>query len=133
VTAAIIAVAARGPQGDADIVQVASGSRQPLRYGQLVENVQGWFIGHPLYDAKGQPIIVPDFNFPGRGRVQRQLTRAKSLIGTAEQVLHQLPLRGAQAEWGATLEERRDEVDRALGYVELYGKYAECEAVYGVE
>ena len=31
----------------------------------------------------------------------------------------------------ATLEEKREEADRALGYVELYGAYAECEAVYG--
>ena len=44
-----------------------------------------------------------------------------------------LPVRGAQAEFGATLEEKRELVDRALGYVELYGAYAECEAVYGLD
>jgi HAD superfamily hydrolase (TIGR01490 family) len=48
-------------------------------------------------------------------------------------VLQALPLRGKQAAWAATLEEKREEVDRALAYVELYGAYAECEAIYGVD
>jgi fatty acyl-CoA reductase len=133
VSAAIIAVAARGPEPEPDVIQVASGSVNPLRYRQLVDNVSAWFTERPLYDPKGQPILVPEFGFPGRGRVQGQLNRAKGAIERAEKVLHALPLRGRQAEWSSTLDEKRDEVDRALGYVELYGKYAECEAVYGVE
>lgn len=132
VTAAIIAVAARGPEAGPDVVQVASGSVNPLRYRQLVDDVSAWFTERPLYDPRGQPIVVPEFAFPGRGRVVGQLNRAKAAIDRAEKVLHALPLRG-YADWAATLEEKRDEVDRAQGYVELYGKYAECEAVYGVE
>jgi fatty acyl-CoA reductase len=138
VTAAIIAVAARGPhlvdgRAEPDVVQVASGSVNPLRYKQLVDEVSAWFTERPLYDPKGQPILVPEFAFPGRGRVQGQLNRAKTAIDRAEAVLHALPLRGRQSEWSATLDEKKEEVDRALGYVELYGKYAECEAVYGVD
>ena len=30
-------------------------------------------------------------------------------------------------------EEKRIEASRALGYVELYGAYAECEAIYSVD
>jgi HAD superfamily hydrolase (TIGR01490 family) len=48
-------------------------------------------------------------------------------------MLSLLPVRGKQAEFGATLEEKRELVDRALGYVELYGAYAECEAIYGLD
>jgi HAD superfamily hydrolase (TIGR01490 family) len=44
-----------------------------------------------------------------------------------------LPLRGRQALLNAELEGRRDEVSRAVGYVKIYGAYAECEALYGVE
>ena len=29
--------------------------------------------------------------------------------------------------------EEREQAERAMGYVELYGAYAECEAIYGVE
>ena len=48
--------------------------------GMLVDNVSGWFLEHPIYDAKGQPIVVPEFRFPGRGRVQAQLERAKKVL-----------------------------------------------------
>ncbi len=66
---------------------------------------RAWFTEHPLYDAEGQPIVVPEWSFPGRGRVQGQLTRAKTVIARGERVLQPLPLRGKQAEWSATLEE----------------------------
>ncbi len=133
VVAAIIDAAAGGPPPEPEIVQVASGSSNPLRYRQLVDLVQGWFTEHPLYDSEGQPIVVPEWSFPGRGRVQRQLERAKTAMERAEKTLQSLPLRGKQAEWSARLEEKREEAERALGYVELYGAYAECEAIYGVD
>ncbi|HEX4902932.1 MAG TPA: HAD-IB family phosphatase, partial [Acidimicrobiales bacterium] len=140
VCGAICAVAADGPARNDDgslaeprIVQSASGSANPLRYQRLVDNVRTWFTAHPVYDSDGQPIVVPEWSFPGRGRVQAQLERARSLVQKAEDALQSLPLRGRQAEWAATLESKREEVERALTYVELYGAYAECEAVYGVD
>ncbi len=139
VVAAIIATAGRdepevpaGP-GEPHIVQIASGSVNPLRYQNLVDNVRSWFTEHPLYDDKGQPIIVPDWRFPGRGRVESQLNRANSALRVAERVVTNLPLRGKAAQWGATLEDRRQMTERAGSYVELYGAYTECEAVYGVD
>ncbi len=112
-------------------MQVASGSENALRYRRLVNLTSTWFKEHPLYDNDGQPIVVPEWSFPGRGRVQGQLESAKTWLERAEKVLSNLPLRGKQAELSATVEERREEIERALGYVELYGAYAECEAVYG--
>ena len=137
VVAAIIAVAAGSPvetrTGAPAIIQVASGGINPLKYRTLVDNVSGWFTEHPIYDAEGQPIVVPEFRFPGRGRVQGQLERARSLITKGEKVLQALPLRGKQADLSARLETKRMEVERALGYVELYGLYTECEAIYQVD
>jgi HAD superfamily hydrolase (TIGR01490 family) len=133
VVAAIIAVAALGPDAAPPITQVASGSANPLKYRTLVDNVRAWFTANPLYDPDGQPIVVPEWSFPGRGRVQGQLNRAKSAITRAEHVLQALPLRGKQASFTARLEEKRNEVERALEYVELYGLYAECEAEYQVD
>ena len=140
VCGAICAVAADGPARNDDgtlapprIVQSASGSANPLRYRRLVDNVRSWFTEHPVYDSDGQPIVVPEWNFPGRGRVQAQLERARTAIQKAEDVLQALPLRGKQAEWAAALESKREDAERALTYVELYGAYAECEAVYGVD
>ena len=133
VVAAVIDAAARGPEPEPAVVQVASGAANPLRYRRLVDMVQGWFGEHPLYDTKGQPIVVPDWTFPGRGRVQGQLERAVKVLDRAEKTLAQLPLRGTQAAWSARLEEKRTDAERALGYVQLYGAYAETEAVFRVD
>jgi alcohol-forming fatty acyl-CoA reductase len=133
VVAAIIAVAALGPERAPAITQVASGGINPLSYRTLVDNVRDWFTEHPIYDAEGQPILVPDWNFPGRGRVQTQLKRAQNLTVRAERTLQALPLRGTQAKWSAKLEERKNDIERALEYVELYGLYTECEAIYQVD
>ncbi|HEX7167921.1 MAG TPA: SDR family oxidoreductase, partial [Acidimicrobiales bacterium] len=134
VVAAIIAVAAAGPaEGGPSVYQVASGSRNPLRYRRLVDLVHDFFTEHPLYDSEGQPIVVPEWSFPGRGRVQRQLQRATKAIETAERAASLLPIRGRQASFTAKLEEQRGQAERALGYVELYGAYAETEAIYRVD
>ena len=134
VVAAIITVAALGPgRGAADHAGRVSGGINPLKYKALVDNVSAWFTAHPIYDSEGQPIVVPEFRFPGRGRVQGQLERAKAVITRGEKLLQALPLRGKQAELSAKLETKRTEVERALEYVELYGLYTECEAVYQVD
>ncbi|MGH9102668.1 MAG: HAD-IB family phosphatase [Acidimicrobiales bacterium] len=133
VVAAILAVAAAGPGHSTEVFHVASGARNPLRYGKLVDLVRSWFGEHPLYDQKGQPIVVPEWSFPGRGRVQRQLARATRALDGAERALSALPLRGEQARLSERLEDRRSQAERALSYVELYGAYAECEAVFSLD
>jgi len=133
VVAAILTVAAVGPERAAPITQVASGGINPLKYKILVDNVRAWFTKHPLYDAEGQPIEVPEWQFPARGRVKEQLQRAKAIAEKTERVLQALPLRGKQATWAANLEEKKTEIDRAFEYVQLYGLYTECEAIYQVD
>ncbi|MEA3055682.1 MAG: alcohol-forming fatty acyl-CoA reductase, partial [Actinomycetota bacterium] len=133
VVAAVIDAAARGPEETPTVVQVASGAANPLKYRRLVDLVQSWFGEHPLYDHRGQPILVPEWSFPGRGKVQGQLDRASKVMDRAEKTLASLPLRGAQARWSERLEERRADIDRARTYVELYGAYAETEAEFQVD
>jgi HAD superfamily hydrolase (TIGR01490 family) len=134
VVAAIIAVAAHGPAPEGpSVYQVASGSRNPLRYRRLVDLVREWFTANPLYDSEGQPIVVPEWSFPGRGRVQRQLERAGKVLANAEKVVGALPVRGRKADLATSFEERRGQVERALGYVQLYGAYTETEAVFRVD
>jgi HAD superfamily hydrolase (TIGR01490 family) len=65
--------------------------------------------------------------------VQKQLQQAADMLQRGERVLAALPIRGKRAEVGARLEERRAQAERALSYVELYGAYAECEAIYKVD
>ena len=134
VVSTIMAVAARGPvEPSPDVVQVASGAVNPLKYGTLFDLVSGWFTENPVYDEHNQPIPVPRWSFPGRGRVARQLQRAQRSLETADRVLSALPLRGRHALMSASLEERRQQLGRANEYVELYGSYAECEAIYQLD
>ncbi len=133
VVSAIIAVAAVGPDDAPPITQVASGGVNPLTYRNLISYVSGWFGEHPIYDPKGQPIVLPEWKFPGRGKVEGELRRANRLLSFGEKTLQSLPLRGRQAELAATLEEKRVEVEAATQYVELYGLYTECEAIYQVD
>lgn len=134
VVSTILAVAANGPEpGRPSVYHVASGVHNPLRYGRLVDVVQDWFGSHPLYDDRGQPINVPAWSFPGRGRVQRQLHRGDKLMTGIEQLISFLPLRGHQASFAANLEDKHALAKRALGYVELYGAYTETEARYRID
>ena len=133
VVAAIIAVAAHGPDDGPSVYQVASGAHNPLLYGRLVSLIEAWFTERPLYDSRGQPIVVPTWSFPGRGKVQGELRRATRVLKTAERVVNMLPVRGERAELGARLEERRIDAERALDYVELYGAYAETEARFKID
>ncbi len=128
VVAATLAVAAGPPPEQPVVYQAVTGSRNPLKYRTLVDLVQEWFSARPLYDDAGQPIVVPDWSFPGRGKVRRQLNRAVKGLSAAEKVVSHLPVRGAKADVAARLEERRTQAERALGYVELYGAYVETEA-----
>jgi HAD superfamily hydrolase (TIGR01490 family) len=134
VVAAILAAAARGPEsGPPKVYHVASGVRNPLRYGRLVELGEDFFGRNPLYDDRGQPINVPEWSFPGRGRVQRQLRRADAVMSVAERVITALPIRGKQAQLAARIEDRHTLAKRALGYVTLYGAYTETDARYRID
>lgn len=133
VVSTICAVAANGPDEQPSVYQIASGTRKPLRYRNLVELTIEWYRENPLYDSDGQPIHVPDWTFPRRGKVQRQLDNAIKLLNVSESLLQRLPLRGKGAEISSQLEERRTLAERAAGYVEIYGAYTECEARFRID
>ena len=132
VAATIVVVAAQPSPNETFVVQIASGSCNPIKIGILADYVHDFFGKFPILDEKNQPITPSKWEFPGRGRVVTQLTRAKRLLKTAENGLHKLPIRGNQAMVVADLEEKRNELDKAMEYITLYGKYVECEAIYDV-
>ena len=130
VVAAIITLAARGHDPDDFVYHVATGSRNPLMLRRLVNLVKQYYLDNPLYDSEGQPIITAEWSFSRRGRAQRQLQRGVTALRTAERLITTLPVRGQRAEVTARLEDKRDQAERALDYVRLYGAYAETEAVF---
>ncbi len=126
VVGAVCGVAARGPNPDhattVDVTQVASGSANPLRYRRLVDLVRAWFLENPLYDTKGQPIVVPDWTFLGRGRVQGAADPARSALSSAPRPCCSRCHSGDPRPSSARVWRRSArKPGRALSYVELYG------------
>src|SRR5699024_3328631 len=72
VNAALAAAATPPPESRPQYVQVSSGSRNPLRIGVLVRLVRSYFRKHPLTDADGSFVQVPNWTFPnGRSEERR--------------------------------------------------------------
>ena len=68
VVAAILAVAARGPEpGRPKVYHVASGVRNPLRYGHLVELSTDFFQPQPALRRPGPADQRAGVVLPGRG------------------------------------------------------------------
>lgn len=133
VVAAICTVAALPPPESPKVFHVASGTRQPLRYRDLVELVTEWYREHPLYDANGQAIAVFEWDYPTRSKVERQLQTAHRMLGITERVLRNIPLRRHVGLASAKLEQQKLTIERALGYVEIYGAYTESEARFRID
>jgi HAD superfamily hydrolase (TIGR01490 family) len=133
VTAALCAVAAAGPPAEPAVYQVASGDVQPLRYSLLTETIQRWFHDHPIYDATGQPVSAANFEYTGTSGLEQRLERARKLLDYAGRAANALPVRGRRAAIVERVAERRELVDQALGYVQLYGHYGKCEARYSID
>ncbi len=134
VVAAIIGVAAAGPERAPAITQVASGGVNPLKYRAMIDYISGWFTEHPLYDPEGQPILRARVELPGprQGRVAAE-------PGDGGAHPHRegaaTPCRSVAGRPSSPPRSRTSgsEIETAKQYVELYGLYTECEAIYQVD
>jgi len=132
VVAAIIVTAAAGPTKD-DSVRVlhsASGELNPFRMGQFHRVTTEFFRKNPIYDDYDQPIAPPRWTFPDKDKITTQMYRARTGLERASAVMRVLPVRGKRAALAAQLDERKENLEQAIGYVDLYGKYVVCEALY---
>lgn len=133
VVACLCAVAASDPPRDPQVYQIASGTRQPLRYRNLVELVTEWFRENPLYDANGEPILIEEWKYPERRSVERTLQRTTMLMEYSEKALRFAPFRHAAGKALARLHTQQAGVLRAKGYVDIYAAYTESEARFRIE
>jgi len=132
VVATLIAVAARGPadQPEPQVIQAASGAVNPFRMWQFHQWTTEFFRNNPIYDEFDQPIAPPQWTFPSKEKATKQLYRARTGLERASDVMRQLPVRGKRAMVAADIDERRENLEKAISYVDLYGKYVVCEALY---
>ena len=138
VVGAICAVAARGPGQRGRLARHHPG-RPPARptrckYERLVELVQDWFRRAPALRQRGP---AHQRRRVGLHRPRRRPAPARALRGPARRGPSgpSTPSRSGarRPRWSSQLEEKREMAERALTYVELYGAYTACEAIYGVD
>jgi len=132
VASAIIAVAAKGPEPDPEVFQIASGSTNPLQFKKLLNTVMEWFREHPVYDAKGHPTASTEWKYAGSSGLEEQLHRVVKAFDMAAKVINRLPIRGENS-FTSKFAERRQNLDQIKGYVDIYGAYGKCEALYGIQ
>ena len=132
VAAAIIAVAAKGPVEEPEVFQVASGSTNPLQFKKLLNTAMEWFGDNPVYDANGHPTASTEWKYAGSSGLEEQLHRVVKAFDVAAKVINRLPIRGENS-FTSKFAERRQNLDQIKGYVDIYGAYGKCEALYGIE
>ena len=132
VAAAIIGVAAKGPAEEPEVFQVASGSTNPLQFKKLLNTAMEWFGENPVYDANGHPTASTEWKYAGSSGLEEQLHRVVKAFDVAAKVINRLPIRGENS-FTSKFAERRQNLDQIKGYVDIYGAYGKCEALYGIE
>ena len=73
---------------------------------------------------------MPDWEFPGRLKVERMLRRAERFTDIAEQVVTHLPKSKAMRDAVSRVDRDKARVDFVKRYSDLYGMYTETEVVY---
>jgi fatty acyl-CoA reductase len=130
VNAVLAAAASPPPVGEHRIYHVASGSRNPLRLRQIVDEVAEYFDEHPLRDRWGQAIGTPNWTFPNRDELTARGRLALRTVEIAQQLVEHLPLGSRTTRWSDDLNEEKGRLERALNLAELYGVYMEVDCIF---
>lgn len=126
VNGTLAAAAADPPE---PVIHLSTGATNPMLYRDLVHWTHAYFQEHPFTDEDGQPILPELWTFPGRRSVERRLRFGLKALEAASRVFDHLP--GERFAGPAErVDARLDEVRQAKKYAELYGGYAESEAVF---
>jgi HAD superfamily hydrolase (TIGR01490 family) len=128
---AMLAAAARPPEpGSPAYYHVSSGSRNPLQYKGLYENVKEYFERDPLPQQGRGAVKVPEWTFPGNLRVERLLRTAERAVDVADRVVTHLPKSKKMRDLVARVDRDKGRVDFVRRYSDLYGAYTEAEVIY---
>ncbi|GAB2540894.1 HAD-IB family hydrolase [Brachybacterium huguangmaarense] len=117
-------------RGDDAYFQVVSGQTNPLPFHEMVTAVRGYFVENPLEGEDGEPIIVPEWDFPAvemvdvRFRLKEIATRAGQLA------VSRLPATRRTREWTTQLHRNASGLETLRKYTELYRQYTKTEMVF---
>ncbi len=128
---AMLAAAASPPEPETPAYyHVSSGSRNPLQYKGLYENVREYYERDPLPQQGRGSVRVPEWTFPGNLRVERLIATAERAVDLADKVVTHLPKSKTMRDLVARVDRDKGRVDFVRRYSDLYGAYTEAEVIY---
>ena len=104
-----------------EVYHIASGARNPLTFGDIVNITHDYFTRQPLLD-NGKPIPVPVWKFPDEAKFQNNLRHKMRLLDTASRWLSRIPLRWAKRK-ERRIAVKKNAIETLLHYVQIYGPY----------
>jgi HAD superfamily hydrolase (TIGR01490 family) len=126
---ACLAAAAHPPARSPRVVNLASGSRNPLSIGEISQLVTDYFRDRPLPDEDGMPVEVPDWRFSSSASALRAIDRGDRGIRAARRLLDHVAIpRVDDVERRLHKEQRRLERLRLLA--DIYGPYVELDCMF---
>ncbi|WP_433172978.1 HAD-IB family hydrolase [Actinoallomurus sp. CA-150999] len=128
---ATIAVAATPPErGETGYFHIGSGSRNPLSFRGLYENVRDYFRRHPMPAGERGHIRVPQWRFPGSRQVEMMLSSGERATSAAERALLRLPASAKTRDWMTAVHRQQTNLDFLRRYSDLYQAYTKAEVIY---
>ncbi|MFC7456987.1 HAD-IB family hydrolase [Brachybacterium sp. GCM10030267] len=117
-------------RGDDAYFQVVSGATNPLAFHEMVSAVREYFLEHPLEDDNGQPVQIPEWNFPAVEMVEQRF-RAKEIVAKAgATAVAYLPATKRTRQWTSDLHKATSGLTMLRKYIELYRQYTKTEMVF---
>jgi HAD superfamily hydrolase (TIGR01490 family) len=130
VNAMLAVAAAPAEPGSPAYFHVGSGTRNPLAFRGLYENVREYFRRHPLPDRDRGHVRVPSWRFPGAPQVQFMLRSGERANSLAERALLRMPRSQQTQEWMTSVHRQRTNLEFLRRYADLYEAYTQAQVVY---
>jgi alcohol-forming fatty acyl-CoA reductase len=128
---AIVAAASAPPErGEARYLQVCSGARNPLRFGELIRLVGDYFDRHPVIDEHGAPVSTHQWSFPTAPSVDHAVRRREIAVRAAGAVAGRLPATTTTRGWVGRLDKARADLATLRQFIDLYQPYAQTMVVF---
>jgi alcohol-forming fatty acyl-CoA reductase len=130
---AVISAVARGlsrrPES-AEVYQVASGERNPLRLREFYEHAREYFLRNPLRDSGGRPVPLPEWSFPGRRRIEGRLRAELFGLKLASRLATILPEGHMTTDLRGRVARAEKRARMSFYYSRIYGTYTNMKSTF---
>lgn len=131
VNAIIAALPRVREEKEVKVYQVATGSENPMRLGEMFELVYDYFKRNPMQDKAGRPIEVHRWNFPSPKTFQRNCRlKYKLPLHTLGWLMDHIPL---SSRWRRKVSMLEATFDRIFALSEIYSCYTNLNCEFQTE